>query len=109
MVANSETAVRIVPEHEPELEKEEEKQCIYGSDVKNPCPVRSELSKPKLARWMLPKANASMLEQASEMMQKLSEGMVEHTLVSFCEECPHLILYTNKKHYELVKKGEAAP
>jgi hypothetical protein len=69
---------------------------MYGEEIRKKCSVRLELGKsgsPDISKWVKPK-NGSVFDEADMIIEKMIN--VNNALVSFCELCPHLVLYMEK-------------
>lgn len=82
--------------------KPKEQPCIFGTEIKDPCPVRKELGehrKSDINKWIKPKAEDKFFEDAEGLLDKMTDAMhyEYHALVDFCGVCPFLAIYIAKR------------
>lgn len=92
-----------------EAEKKQKKnktatlQCIYGSEIKNPCPVRQDLEsieQDPLKKYKMPKNIG--IEGFAELFSAMGEALHNKMtlLAEFCGHCPYLALFDDSKRHE---------
>jgi len=67
--------------------KEKKIPCIFGAEIHEDCPVRKELGRPDISRWIKPK------DETIEDIANVVTSMIKIELTSlapFCKCCPFL-------------------
>ena len=80
-----------------QITEPKEPSCMYGKEIHKKCSVRIELAKsssPDISKWVKPKNNA-VFDEAEKLLDKMVD--VNNALVSFCELCPFIALYMEKR------------
>lgn len=96
-------AKSVLEEADKKQQKKATLQCIYGSEVKNPCPVRQDLAnieQDPMKKYKLPK-NVP-IEGFAEIFSTLGEAIHNKMtlLAEFCDHCPYLALFDDAKRHE---------